>query len=92
LATVVFSGGAAVLGLYLWHHLRRHPAPTRNVIGGVCEASTAGNAIATPLAVATMDPTLMNVQAAATAQVAADAFYEGEAIASSADFNLTRST
>lgn len=71
LATVVLSGGAAVLGLTVWHRVRRHPAPTRNVIGGVCEASTAGNAIATPLAVATIDPTLMGMQAAATAQVAA---------------------
>lgn len=71
LATVIFSGGAAVLSLYAWHRARRHPAPTRNVISGVCEASTAGNAIATPLAVATIDPTLMPVQGVATAQVAA---------------------
>jgi len=71
LATVVFSGGAAVLALQLWHRLRRHPAPTRNVIAGACEASTAGNAIATPLAVATIDPSLMGIQEAATAQVAA---------------------
>ena len=70
-ATVVLSGGAAVAGLHLWHVVRRHPAPTRNVIGGVAEASTAGNAIATPLAVATIDPTLMGIQAEATAQVAA---------------------
>jgi 2-keto-3-deoxygluconate permease len=71
LATVVLSGGAAVAALYVWHVVRRHPAPTRNVIGGVCEASTAGNAIATPLAVATIDPSLMAIQQAATAQVAA---------------------
>lgn len=71
LATVVLSGGAAVLSLAVWHRVRRHPAPTRNVIGGVCEASTAGNAIATPLAVASVDPSLMGVQEAATAQVAA---------------------
>lgn len=71
LATVVFSGGAAVLALYVWHRVRRHPKPTQNVIAGVCEASTAGNAIATPLAVASIDPTLMMFQEAATAQVAA---------------------
>lgn len=71
LLTVVLSGGAAVGGLYLWHLLRRHPRPTRNVLAGFCEASTAGNAIATPLAVATIDPSLAGIQATATAQVAA---------------------
>jgi 2-keto-3-deoxygluconate permease len=71
LLTVVLSGGAAVGGLYLWHLLRRHPQPTRNVLAGFCEASTAGNAIATPLAVATIDPSLAGLQATATAQVAA---------------------
>lgn len=70
-ATVVLSGGAAVLALYAWHLLRRHPRPTRNLVAGVSEASTAGNAIATPLAVASIDPSLAGVQQAATAQVAA---------------------
>jgi 2-keto-3-deoxygluconate permease len=71
LATVLFSGAAAVLALYLWHVIRRHPKPTRNVISGFAEASTAGNAIATPLAVATIDPSLMGIQGVATAQIAA---------------------
>lgn len=71
LLTVVLSGGAAVAGLHVWHLVRRHPRPARNVIAGFCEASTAGNAIATPLAVATIDPSLAGVQATATAQVAA---------------------
>ena len=71
LATVVLSGGAAVLALYVWHVVRRHPRPTRNLVAGVSEASTAGNAIATPVAVASIDPSLLGVQATATAQVAA---------------------
>ncbi len=71
LATVVLSGGAAVLALYAWHVVRRHPRPTRNLVAGVSEASTAGNAIATPVAVASIDPSLLAVQESATAQVAA---------------------
>ena len=71
LATVVLSGGAAVLALYGWHVVRRHPRPTRNLVAGVSEASTAGNAIATPVAVASVDPTFLAVQEVATAQVAA---------------------
>lgn len=71
LATVILSGGAAVGCLYLWHVIRRHPKPTRNVIAGFAEASTAGNAVATPAAVASVDPSLLGVQDAATAQVAA---------------------
>lgn len=71
LATVVLSGGAAVGGLYLWHVLRGHPKNTRNVIAGFAEASTAGNAIATPAAVAAVDVSLVAIQPQATAQVAA---------------------
>jgi 2-keto-3-deoxygluconate permease len=71
LATVVVSGGLAILGLYGWHLLRRHPKPARNVVAGAAEASTAGNAIATPVAVATVDPSFAAVQDVATAQVAA---------------------
>lgn len=71
LATVLLSGGAAIGALYLWHVVRRHPRPTRNLIAGFAEASTAGNAIATPLAVASVDPSLMGIQGVATAQVAA---------------------
>lgn len=71
LATVVLSGGTAIFFLYLWHVVRRHPRPTRNLIGGAAEATTAGNAIATPAAVAAIDPTFMAMQDVATSQVAA---------------------
>jgi 2-keto-3-deoxygluconate permease len=70
LMTVALSGGLAALAVYGWHRLRRHPKPTRNVISGVSESAVAGNAIATPLAIATVDPSLMPIQAEATAQVA----------------------
>ncbi|MCU1546997.1 MAG: 2-keto-3-deoxygluconate permease [Homoserinimonas sp.] len=71
LATVVISGGAAIGALYLWHVLRRHPKPTRNLVGAVSEASVAGNAIATPAVVAALDPSFLPIQEAATAQIAA---------------------
>jgi len=71
LATVLISGGAAMGLVYLWHVIRRHPRPTRNVMSGAAEASTAGNAIATPAAVASIDPAYLAIQDAATAQIAA---------------------
>lgn len=71
LGTVLLSGGAAVLGLWLWHVLRGHPRPARNLIAGAAEASTAGNAIATPAAIALIDPSLAPIQGIATAQIAA---------------------
>lgn len=71
IGTVVLSGGAAVLCLWLWHVVRGHPKSARNLIAGAAEASTAGNAIATPAAVAMIDPSLAPIQGIATAQVAA---------------------
>ncbi|WZH51046.1 MAG: 2-keto-3-deoxygluconate permease [Nocardioides alkalitolerans] len=68
--TIVLSGGMAMLALQAWHVVRRHPKPARNLIGGACEATTAGNAIATPAAVALADPSYAGVQAVATTQVA----------------------
>lgn len=70
-ATAVLSGGAAIGGLYLWHVIRQHPKPARNLVAGVSEASVAGNAIATPAAVAAIDPAFMEVADAAAAQIAA---------------------
>lgn len=61
--TVVISGFGAMIALRL--------IGRRNVISGACEASTAGNAVATPAAVALADPAYQAVEAAATAQVAA---------------------
>lgn len=71
LLTVVVSGGLAITAVYLWHRLRRHPKPTRNVLSGAAESAVAGNAIATPAAIVAVDPSLASIQAEATAQVAA---------------------
>ncbi|GAA4479612.1 2-keto-3-deoxygluconate permease [Enteractinococcus fodinae] len=71
IATAVLSGGAAVGALYLWHVARKHPRPTRNLVAGVSEASVAGNAIATPAAVAAIDPSFLEIADAAAAQIAA---------------------
>ncbi|GAB2557644.1 2-keto-3-deoxygluconate permease [Leucobacter ruminantium] len=63
---------AASMGLlYLVHVLRGRPRPARNVIAGAAESTTAGNAIATPAAVALVDPSYESVQAVATSQIAA---------------------
>jgi len=71
LATVLVSGGLAIAFVYLWHVIRRHPRPARNLISGAAEPTTAGNAIATPAAVAAVDPSFLAVQDVATSQVAA---------------------
>lgn len=68
--TVVISGLGAMALLYLVHVIRRRPRERRNVISGACEASTAGNAVATPAAIAAADPAYGAIEAAATAQVA----------------------
>lgn len=67
LMTVVPSGGLAMLTIYAWHRINRQPKLTRKVIAGACEATTAGNTISTPAAVAAVDPTFLDVQDAATA-------------------------
>jgi len=71
LMTVVISGGAAMLILWLAHVCRRRPKGARNLISGAAEATTAGNAIATPAAVALVDPTYRGVEALAASQIAA---------------------
>ncbi|AGF71139.1 2-keto-3-deoxygluconate permease [Corynebacterium halotolerans YIM 70093 = DSM 44683] len=70
LMTLVFSGTATILAVYLWHRIRRHPKSTRNVVAGAAESAVAGNAIATPAAIAAIDPALQAIQAEATAQIA----------------------
>lgn len=62
LLTLVITGG----GLYLVDRLFKGTG-----VAGVAAATTAGNAVATPMAVALADPTFKAVQETATAQVAA---------------------
>lgn len=70
LFVLVFSGTATILAVYLWHRLRRHPRETRNVVAGAAESAVAGNAIATPAAIAAVDPSLQAIAGDATAQIA----------------------
>jgi 2-keto-3-deoxygluconate permease len=70
LMTVLLSGGGAMLFLYGWYALRKRPRPARNVLAGACESAVAGNAIATPAAIAMVDPRFAGIQDAATAQIA----------------------
>ncbi|OZM76921.1 2-keto-3-deoxygluconate permease [Pseudonocardia sp. MH-G8] len=70
LMTIVLSGGAAMLVLWFVHVLHRRPRQQRNVISGAAEATTAGNAVATPAAVAIIDPAYRHIESLATAQVA----------------------
>lgn len=71
LMTLVISGGAAMGMLWLLHVVTSRPKPTRNLISAAAESTTAGNAIATPAAIALVDPTYQAIQALATAQIAA---------------------
>lgn len=70
LMTVVLSGGAAIVGVYFWHKVRKTPRPARNVVSGIAESAVAGNAIATPAALAAIDPSFAAIQGEATAQIA----------------------
>ncbi|MFP3396000.1 2-keto-3-deoxygluconate permease [Brevibacterium sp. H602] len=68
--TVVLSGGGAMLFLHIIHRVKRTPKERRNLISGAAESSTAGNAVATPAVVATVDPSYADIAAVATTQVA----------------------
>lgn len=70
LMTLLFSGAATIGAVYFWHRIRRHPKPTRNLVAGAAESAVAGNAIATPAAIAAIDPAMLGIQAEATAQIA----------------------
>jgi 2-keto-3-deoxygluconate permease len=71
LATVFITGSVAMALLWCLHAARRRPREVRSVIAGMAEGTTAGNAIATPAAIALVDPTYKSIEAVATAQIAA---------------------
>lgn len=68
--TVALSGGGAMLFLHLIHVVKRTPRERRNLISGAAESSTAGNAVATPAVVASIDPAYSEIAGIATTQVA----------------------
>ncbi|MGP9633269.1 2-keto-3-deoxygluconate permease [Halomonas sp. AOP43-A1-21] len=67
---VTISGGCAMLFLWVVQVLRRRPPKQRNLISGIAESSTAGNAVATPAVVAAADPAYQAIMEVATAQIA----------------------
>jgi len=71
ISTVICSGLAAMLFLHVMHMVTRRPHATRNLISGAAESTVAGNAVATPAAVALLDPSYKAIEAISTSQVAA---------------------
>jgi 2-keto-3-deoxygluconate permease len=71
LATVFITGSVAMAILWFLHAAHGRPREVRNVIAGMAEGTTAGNAIATPAALALVDPAYKAIEAVATAQIAA---------------------
>lgn len=69
-ATALFSSIIAILVLQGVYMLTNRPHATRNLISAPAEASVAGNAIATPAAVALLDPHYQSVVSSATSQIA----------------------
>ncbi|MGU3493614.1 2-keto-3-deoxygluconate permease [Xanthobacteraceae bacterium A53D] len=69
--TVICSAIFAMLFLYLMFVMTRRPRPTRNLISGAAESTVAGNAVATPAAVALLDPSYKAIEAISTSQIAA---------------------
>lgn len=67
---VGISGVGAMAVLWLVQVLRGRPRHRRNLIAGVAESSTAGNAVATPAVVASVDPAYQAIMQSATAQIA----------------------
>jgi 2-keto-3-deoxygluconate permease len=63
LMTVFITGFAGYFALKLFGE--------KNGIAGIAEGSTAGNAVATPAAIAAVDPTIASIVGTATAQIAA---------------------
>lgn len=77
--TTIFKAGASgiILGLMtafltgFGGYFALRLSGEKNAIAGLAEGSTAGNAVATPAAIAAVDPSYQSVVATATAQVAA---------------------
>lgn len=69
-STVIVSGLVAILCLQIVFVITQRPHATRNMISGAAEASVAGNAVATPAAVALLDPSYQSIVPAATSQIA----------------------